>query len=137
MTYFYEWKTTYCSYLNWENNTDLSFEKKKWGELLGKKKKDLEMEGHRSASGRFSLRSLFKSCLQCSGKWVWCSDHYCTHHKCTIHNTAQLSVAVLQRGQGWTIMVDKLLFYSTASGFPTMWSLRSLAGQWGGSLYIS
>lgn len=136
MTYFYEWKTTYCSYLSWENNTDLSFGKKKMGGATWKKK-DLEMEGHHSASGRFSLRSLFKSCLQCSGKWVWCSAHYCTHHKRTIHNTAQLSVAVLQRGQGWTIMVDKLLFYSTASGFPTMWSLRSLAGQRGGSLYIS
>lgn len=136
MTYFYEWKTTYCSYLSWENNADLSFEKKKMGGVTWKKK-DLETEGHRSASGRFSLRSLFKSCLPCSGKWVWCSAHYCTHHKRTIHNTAQLSVAVLQRGQGWTIMVDKLLFYSTASGFPTMWSLRSLAGQQGESLYIS
>lgn len=111
--------------------------KKKRGGDIWREKKDLKMEGHRSASGLFFLGSLFKPCLQCSGKWVWCSVHYCTHHKRTIHNTAQLSVAVLQRGQGWTIMVDKLLFYSTASGLPTMWSLRSLAGQRGGSLYIS
>lgn len=113
------------------------WKKKKGGREIFGGEKDLKMEGHGSASGLIFAGSLFKPCLQCSGKWAWYSAHYCTPHKRTIHNTAQLSVAVLQRGQGWTIMVDKLLFYSTASGLPTMWSLRSLAGQRGGSLYIS
>lgn len=42
--------------------------KKKGGEICGRQKKDLKIEGHRSASGLFFLGSLFKPCLQCSGK---------------------------------------------------------------------
>lgn len=52
--------------------------RKKYWSLFGVKKKGgggdiwrekkLKMEGHRSASGLFFLGSLFKPCLQCSGK---------------------------------------------------------------------
>lgn len=42
--------------------------KKKRGGDIWREKKDLKMEGHRSASGLFFLGSLFKPCLQCSGK---------------------------------------------------------------------